>query len=82
MGAMQEQKRSTARRALVAVAGGTLLAAGVVAVPLPIAPGWALVGAGLAVLATEFAWARRPVSWMRRAARRSSGRGGDSPGRG
>lgn len=78
---MEERKRTTGRRALIAVAGGTLLAAGVVAVPLPIAPGWPLVGAGLAVLATEFAWARRPVAWLRRAARRPSARDEDSVSR-
>ncbi len=75
---MEERKRSTGRRALIAVAGGTLVVAGVVAVPLPIAPGWVLVGAGLAVLATEFAWARRPVAWLRRAARRPSATDDDS----
>lgn len=35
-----------------------MLAAGVVAIPYP-GPGWLIVFAGLAILASEFAWAKR-----------------------
>ena len=41
----------------VAVVGGTVLAAGLVLIPYP-GPGWLVVFAGLAILATEFVWAR------------------------
>lgn len=44
-------------RTLVALAGVTLIVAGVPMVPL-VGPGWALIIAGLFVLATEFTWAR------------------------
>ena len=45
------------RWVVVATIGGTLLAAGVVFLVLP-GPGLPLIIAGLAVLATEFAWAQ------------------------
>jgi tellurite resistance protein TerC len=46
------------RRLLVSVGGGLLLAAGAAMLVLP-GPGLLVVAAGLAVLATEFVWARR-----------------------
>jgi uncharacterized protein (TIGR02611 family) len=42
----------------VGVAGGLVVALGIVAIPLP-GPGWLIVIAGLFVLATEFLWAER-----------------------
>lgn len=48
----------------VAVAGGTVLAAGLVLIPYP-GPGWLVVFAGLAILATEFVWARRLLGHAR-----------------
>lgn len=45
------------RWVIVATIGGTLVAAGVVFLVLP-GPGLPLIIAGLAVLATEFAWAQ------------------------
>lgn len=48
----------TARRAAVVAAGASLLLAGFVMIFLP-APGMAVMLSGLALLATEFAWARR-----------------------
>ncbi|MFR9750276.1 TIGR02611 family protein [Nocardia sp. 004] len=51
-------------RAGVAVVGVTVLAVGVLAIPYP-GPGWAIVFAGLGILATEFAWARGVLRWLR-----------------
>ena len=45
-------------RIAVAVIGLAVLAVGIVAIPYP-GPGWAVVFVGLAILATEFDWARR-----------------------
>jgi tellurite resistance protein TerC len=51
------------KRIVVAVVGGTVLLIGVALVVLP-GPAILVIPAGLAILATEFAWARR---WMRKA---------------
>ena len=48
----------------VGVLGSLVLAAGIVAIPYP-GPGWAIVFVGLAILATEFAWARRVLHYAR-----------------
>jgi hypothetical protein len=52
-----------ARRVLAAVFGGTLLLIGVAGLLLPVVPGWFIIIPGLAILAIEFAWARR---WLRK----------------
>jgi len=49
-----------ARRVAVALAGGTLLAVGLLLLVLP-GPGTPVLLAGLAVLATEFTWAGRAL---------------------
>ncbi|MDR1427514.1 MAG: PGPGW domain-containing protein [Bifidobacteriaceae bacterium] len=54
----------------VGAVGGVLTAAGIVLLVLP-GPGIALLFAGLAILATEFGWAARPLRWLRNRARRS-----------
>jgi len=46
------------RVGLKCVAGGALIVVGAVLIPLP-GPGTPLILAGIAVLATEFEWARR-----------------------
>lgn len=51
------------KKFFIALIGGTLLLVGVVLLVLP-GPGLAIIVAGLAVLATEFYWARR---WLRKA---------------
>lgn len=51
------------KRIVVTVAGGTILVLGVALVVTPI-PGVLLAPAGLAILGTEYAWARR---WLRNA---------------
>ena len=51
------------KRVLVALVGGTVLALGIALVVLP-GPAFLVIPAGLAILAIEFAWARR---WLRKA---------------
>jgi uncharacterized protein (TIGR02611 family) len=48
----------------VAVVGLLVLVAGIVMIPYP-GPGWLVVFAGLAILATEFAWARRVLDYAK-----------------
>lgn len=49
----------------VAVVGTIMTLGGLVLVPLP-GPGWLIVFLGLAVLGTEFHWARRLSGWVKR----------------
>src|SRR5262249_26984946 len=60
--------RPTLRRVYrfgVAVLGGLVLVAGIIMIPYP-GPGWLVVFAGLAILATEFVWADRVLAFVRR----------------
>jgi tellurite resistance protein TerC len=50
-----------AKRIIILVFGMTLLLLGVIMLVTP-GPGWGVIFAGLAILATEYAWARR---WLR-----------------
>ena len=52
-------------RIAVAVIGMAVLAVGILAIPYP-GPGWAIVFVGLAILATEFDWARRLLAYTRK----------------
>ena len=52
----RHRSTNAAYRLLVGVTGGVVLAGGIVAIPYP-GPGWAIVFVGLAILASEFAWA-------------------------
>lgn len=52
-----------AKRILLAIMGGTVLALGLALVILP-GPAFLVIPAGLAILAIEFVWARR---WLRNA---------------
>ena len=54
-----------AYRVGVAVVGTIMALGGLVLVPLP-GPGWLIVFLGLAVLGTEFHWARRLSGWVKR----------------
>jgi len=56
---------------VIGVVGGALVLVGLALVPLP-GPGWAIVFAGLAVLAVEFAWARRTLERSRVLVRRGT----------
>ncbi|MGV9796889.1 TIGR02611 family protein [Mycobacterium sp. NPDC003449] len=51
-------------RVVVGVVGFAVLAVGIVAIPYP-GPGWAIVFLGLAILATEFGFARRVLGYVR-----------------
>jgi uncharacterized protein (TIGR02611 family) len=75
------------RRGVVFLVGAALVLAGVVMLFVP-GPGIAVVLLGLAVLSTEFDWARRLLTWVKRQAGelrdRARGRsrsGGDRPDR-
>jgi uncharacterized protein (TIGR02611 family) len=52
------------RRVAVAVVGGALTLAGIALLVLP-GPGFVLVAAGLALLATQFTWAARPLAYAK-----------------
>lgn len=60
---MQSLKQQT-KRILVGVAGAVIVLLGVVMIPYP-GPGWLVVFAGLALLATEFAWAHHILMRLR-----------------
>ncbi|MCV7258104.1 TIGR02611 family protein [Mycobacterium shimoidei] len=51
-------------RVAVAGVGFPVVAVGIVAIPYP-GPGWAIVFVGLAILASEFAWARKFLKYVR-----------------
>lgn len=53
------------KRIVIGVFGGLLLCVGIVMIPYP-GPGWLVVFASLAILATEFEWARRIHAFGRR----------------
>jgi len=54
-----------AYRLAVGLVGGVVLLVGVAAIPYP-GPGWAIIIAGLAILASEFTWARRVLALVKR----------------
>lgn len=47
------------RKILIGILGFTLVLVGLVGLVLPFLPGWLLIIAGLAVLSTEYVWAKR-----------------------
>ena len=55
---------ASARRIAILCGGSLLLVAGIVLLVLP-GPGVPLIIAGLALLGTQFEWARRASGWMR-----------------
>lgn len=62
------------KRVAVTIAGFILVLVGLAGLVLPVLPGWALIFVGLAVLATEYVWARRALETARRQARRAARR--------
>ena len=52
-------------RIVVGLLGGAIVVLGFILIPLP-GPGWLIVFAGLALLATEFVWAERLLRFGRR----------------
>jgi tellurite resistance protein TerC len=61
----------TARRIAVAIIGGSVLFIGILMIVLP-GPATLVIPAGLAILALEFAWARRWLRKIRRRARQTA----------
>jgi hypothetical protein len=61
--------RKKMKRILVAIAGATVLAAGIALIVLP-GPAIIVIPAGLAILAIEFAWAKRWLHNFRNVAER------------
>lgn len=59
--------RRSGKRIAVALGGFGLIILGLILVPLP-GPGWAIVFAGIALLATEFVWAERLLGFAKRMA--------------
>jgi uncharacterized protein (TIGR02611 family) len=57
------------RRVGVSIVGFVLILAGIAGLALPILPGWLLIIGGLAVLATEYAWAERALDAAKRKAK-------------
>lgn len=54
----------TMKRWAIGVCGGIVLIVGIIAIPYP-GPGWLIVFTGLAILSTEFAWAKRLLHFAR-----------------
>src|SRR5436190_20276596 len=53
-----------AKRVAVTIAGFAVVIVGLILVPLP-GPGWLIVFAGLAILATEYVWAQRLLNYAK-----------------
>lgn len=60
---MDKVKRN-GKRVVIGIIGGIVLIAGIIAIPYP-GPGWLIVFAGLAILATEFNWAQRLLDFAK-----------------
>jgi uncharacterized protein (TIGR02611 family) len=52
-------RRPLILRIILVMVGTILLVGGLIGLLLPIVPGWLLIIPGLAILGTEFVWARR-----------------------
>ena len=61
------------RKLIIALIGGTVLLIGIALIVLP-GPAFVVIPIGLAILATEFAWARRAVVRTREMVARARGR--------
>jgi tellurite resistance protein TerC len=60
------------KRIIVAVIGGTVLLIGICLIVLP-GPAFLVIPAGLAILATEFVWARRWLHKVREVVNKAKG---------
>ena len=61
------------RKLIIALIGGTVLLIGVALIVLP-GPAFIVIPIGLAILATEFAWARRAVAKAKAMVTKARGR--------
>ncbi|MDN5274849.1 MAG: hypothetical protein JWP06_750 [Candidatus Saccharibacteria bacterium] len=59
-----QRTRKQIKRIATAIVGGVVIIVGIIAIPYP-GPGWLIVFAGLAILATEFTWAERVLDYAR-----------------
>ena len=66
------------KTAVIAALGGLLTLSGIALLVLP-GPGFVLVAAGLAVLATRFAWAKKPLDYATEKAQQGIEEVGKSP---
>lgn len=69
-----ERNRPILLRAALVMAGTVVVLVGVAGLVLPVLPGWALIFAGLAILAGEFVWARRLLDSAKRRVGNTVGR--------
>ena len=60
---MEKVKRRS-KKAAIGTIGGVVVIVGIIAIPYP-GPGWLIVFTGLAILATEFAWAQRLLDFAK-----------------
>src|SRR6266550_3084928 len=67
--ALNVENIKVVRRVIVSVVGATVLLIGIALLVLP-GPAFIVIPVGLAILATEYAWARR---WLRKARRIANG---------
>lgn len=58
-----------AKRLVIFVIGGTILLIGLVGMLVPVMPGFIFIPIGLAILATEFIWAKRLLDRVKKQAR-------------
>jgi len=56
--------RKSGKRIAVSIVGFTVVIVGIILLPLP-GPGWAIIFGGLAILATEYVWARRLLNFAK-----------------
>jgi len=66
----------TARQVVVAVIGGTVILFGIALIVLP-GPAILVIPAGIAILATEFAWAKRLLKRIKHGAKEFLDRGSE-----
>ncbi|MBC7459660.1 TIGR02611 family protein [Candidatus Saccharibacteria bacterium] len=52
------------RKVITAIVGGIVVLVGFILIPYP-GPGWLIVFAGFAILATEFEFAAKALGWLR-----------------
>lgn len=62
------------KRLAISIVGFVLLLGGLAGLALPLLPGWLLIIAGLAVLGTEYMWARRMLDAAKRRAKDAAAR--------
>src|SRR5690606_38539455 len=78
--ARRSRTLDTTWRAGVFIVGVTFVLAGLVMFVTP-GPGWLTIILGLAILATEFAWAHHALTWAKRRAREASAKALDPSAR-